>query len=149
MRFVVMSGKEKEEERWTGVILSGGGGGTGFCKASRSFSPSGNTRGHQGRTSGTDGSISIASVGETRVLRCCLPLLVKGFGLFIRTLPSGVEARDCGRLCFSWPPEMKFRNRFFSPVSHFSRRFANVSSLMSCVCVCVCVCVYYVEKWRY
>ena len=117
---VVMSGKEKEEERWTGVILSGGGGGTGFCKASRSFSPSGNTRGHQGRTSGTDGSISIASVGETRVLRCCLPLLVKGFGLFIRTLPSGVEARDCGRLRFRWPPEMKFRNRFFSPVSHFS-----------------------------
>ena len=120
MRFVVMSGKEKEEERWTGVILSGGGGGTGFCKASRSFSPSGNTWGHQGRTSGTDGSISIASVGETRVLRCCLPLLVKGFGLFIRMLPSGVEARDCGRLRFRWPPEMKFRNCFFSPVSHFS-----------------------------
>ena len=55
---VVMSGKEEEEERWTGVILSGGGGGTGLCKASRSFSPSGNTRGEQGMTSGTDSSIS-------------------------------------------------------------------------------------------
>ena len=115
----VISGKEEEEERWTGVILSGGGGGTGWCKASRSFSPSGNTRGNQGRTSGTDGSVSIMSVGETRVLRCCLPWLVKGFGLF-RMLPSGVEGRDCGRLRFRWPPEMKFRNRFFSPVSHFS-----------------------------
>ena len=57
-----MSGKEEEEERWMGVILSGGGGG----QASRPFSPSGNTRGDQGRTSGTDGSVSIGSVGETR-----------------------------------------------------------------------------------
>ena len=79
------------------MILSGGGGGTGLYKASRSLSP-------RGRTSGTDGSVSIGSVGETRVLCCCL--LVKGFGLF-RTLPSGVEARDCSQLRLCWPPERR------------------------------------------
>ena len=89
------SGKGEEEERWTEVILSGGGGRTGLCKASRSFSPSGNTLGDQGRTSGTDGSASIGSVRETRVLHCCL--LVKVF----RTWGLDGEDNEC-RLCKNW-----------------------------------------------
>lgn len=109
-------GKGEEE---TGVVMRGGGGGTGLYKASKSFSPSGNCRGDHGRTWGTHCSTSVGKVGEVRTLRCCFPLLENGFGL-PRELPSGVEAKDCGLLRFRWPPEMKLRKRFFSLTSHFS-----------------------------
>ena len=71
------------------------GAGQGCVKHLGLFLPVGTPLGDQGRTSGTDGSASIGSVRETRVLHCCL--LVKVF----RTWGLDGEDNEC-RLCKHW-----------------------------------------------